>query len=295
MGRGGIPSNSPSSCKMRREPGSSTVSSMRLLLSSFALVALVLATQAQITFPPIKDARATKMTEANVPPGHEHQLCITLSDGSRRKAGTDTYQYFSHEITAEVFAKAISSRNWGIACSPSADSMSCPNLANARFLHSTLDLEPKDAYHRQACWIFANGNDRAITARLVVHFTLSKVKNGFVLLLRKPGDRAPIFTSVQSACACSSDDKNVTAYFAAELQPSHRFFAKRGDVIEINAISKTKELGLPDGCHELTPAKYHVKIERIYPFEQPADYKSVLVGQVVSDQVSDVSYAFDQH
>ena len=282
---------------MRAEPlSSAAMPVMRPLLSPFVLAVLMtVAVQAQFKLPNIKDRPTLRTAEATVLPGKDRRLCVTLPDGTRRNVGADTYQYFSNAITAEVFAKAATSRNWGGACGRTDDSMSCPSLAGARFIHSVFELEPEDAYHRHACWTFANGGEKPMTARLVVHFALREIENGFVLLLRKPGSKEPVFTSVESPCTCSSDEKNVIAYFGLELRPSNRFFAKRGDVIEIDAISKTNELGIPDGCHELTRGKYHVKIQRIYPFDQPADYKTILAGQIVQEPVTDVSSVFDRH
>src|SRR5262249_40555627 len=143
---------------------------MRPLVRSLLLTVLMaVATQAQFKPPNIKERPTVRTADANVLPGKDRRLCVTLPDGTKQNVGTDTYQYFSGAITAEVFAKAATSRTWGDACSPSDESMSCPSLAGARFIHSVFELEPQDAYHRHVCWTFENGSDKSMTARLVVH------------------------------------------------------------------------------------------------------------------------------
>jgi hypothetical protein len=219
---------------------------------------------------------------------------VTLPDGIEKKAGDDIFRYYSKRISAEVFAKVLGNHHsWGKACAPAGDSLSCEGVESSHVLHSTFDLEPLDPKHRQACWEFANSEDRPLMVRLVTTFTLTEVKNGFITFLRQPSDSSPLFGLAQAACACSSDDKNLTLYLNYEPLPSSGFVAKRGDVIDVHVVNRVNDLGVPDSCsNQLPNGHYHVKIRRIYPFAQPADYKTVMVGEITSDKPTDLSRIF---
>ena len=65
---------------------------------------------------------------------------------------------------------------------------------------------------------------------------------------------------------------------------------------ELKPAGRGQQLGIPDRCaHELirmhiSPGgTYHLKIECMYPFEQPAVYKTILEGQITSEPLTDVS------
>jgi hypothetical protein len=225
--------------------------------------------------------------------GVQRDLCVTLPDGRARLSGTDSYHYYANRISVNVFAKRHSDAAWGKACSIGNDAMLCANVKGAYFLGSNFDLLPYDGYSRSVCWSFINRSGALVDAKLVAHYTLREVKNGFVLYSRKPGDRTPMAMTVGADCFCVSDSLTVTAYFARELKPSLGFFARRGDVIEIKALGKGQQFGIPDGCtRELTQGTYHLKIQHIYAFEQPAVYKSITQGLITSEPLTDVANIF---
>jgi hypothetical protein len=262
---------------------------------SFAgMITIMSLFQSPYGFPRISDAPGKTQTAiVTVRGGGQEELCVTLPDGIERLSGTDTYRDYATRISAEVFAKNRSDSSWGKACSAIKDSMSCSNAKDTGFLRSIFELDPFDGYNRRICWTFVNHGHETANAKLVAHYTLREVKNGFVLFSRKHNDRTPIATTVQAECVCSSDGQNVTAYFGRELKPSSVFFARRGDIIEIQPMGKGQQLGIPEECvHELAEGKYHVKIGHMYPFDQPAVYKTIVQGKITSEPLSDVSKIF---
>jgi hypothetical protein len=174
--------------------------------------------------------------------------------------------------------------------------MACPAPAGTRFANTSFDLEPLDGYRLNACWTFANQSAELATAQLAVHYSLREIKNGFVTFSRNPLDTTPIFISQKAACVCSADSKVLIAYFVLQERPSYQFFAKRGDVIEIEAEDATGNYGLPPDCaRQLTTGKYHVLIQHIYPFEQPAAYQTIIIGEITTAPLTDVSGVFKSH
>lgn len=232
-------------------------------------------------------------TTIRVAKGKEGQLCISLPDGTEKVSGSDTYHYYAFRISAEVFAKQTFTRQWGKPCSPDGEAMKCGDTPNGEFVGESFELETEGRFSRHLCWTFTNRSARALDARLVAHFTLREVKNGFVLYDQFGKDGAPILTAVQAACVCQSDGNTLVAYFARELRPSALFFAKRGDVVEIAAMGKGIEFGHPSGCRsEIKEGTFRVKITHINQFEQPAAYKTVIRGTLSKQDLTDERWIF---
>jgi len=229
----------------------------------------------------------TRAIEVTVQAGIQKELCITLPDGAARTIGSDTYRYYAHRISGQVFAKKPSSPKWQDACSFGNDVMTCSNLAGSGFQYSTFELESTNTYHRHACWTFVNRSHEALNEKFVIHYSLSQVKNGFVLFPGSPDDRMPVATFVQAESVCSSDGQNIIAFFAREVGASSGLYVRRGNVIEIQALGRGQELGIPDDCvSELTAGRYRVVIQHINPFVQPAVYKTVIRGKVTSSNLT---------
>jgi hypothetical protein len=145
------------------------------------MVTMIALLQAPFESPRITDMPGSiQQAVVAVNAGKQRELCVAVPDGRKRSSGTDTYHDYATRISVEVFAKNRTDSNWGKGCDATEDFMACSNVKGG-FMQSTFDLEPLDGYSRRICWTFVNRGQQAVNAKLVAHYTLREVKNGFVL------------------------------------------------------------------------------------------------------------------
>jgi len=262
----------------------------RTLLFSFLL--LVLATSREAAKQASSDIRQyDKEGERTsvVPAGQTQELCLTLPRGEEKVVGSDRYVYWYHRPNVAVYGKKIGEKGWGKPCRPTGeDFMICDGATGAGFMGSTFELEAATPFSQNVCWSFVNRSKASMRAKILVHYLLGETKNTFVTFRLDPNDQSPLPTSVVSSCLCMNSNDSVTAYFGSMLGPDTRFYARRGDVVEIKAGGEGNKNGLPVHCeHELSSGVYHVRIEHIRAFEQPAVYKAFVIGTLTSEPVTD--------
>lgn len=225
---------------------------------------------------------------ASVSSGQTKELCIELPRGEEKQIGPYKYRDWYHRPSVVGYAKKSSDAGWGKPCRSTATDLTiCDDSSGSGFLGSTFELETVTPYSQNICWSFINRSKGLMSTKIIVHYLLNEGIT-FVLGYHDPNNHSPLLVSALSACFCLGKDDSVTAYFGTMLGPDVRFYAQRGDVVEIRAGGEGKKNGIPAHCdNELTAGSYHVKIEHIRAFEQPAVYKAFIIGRLTPEPITD--------
>jgi hypothetical protein len=261
--------------------------------NSIILVLILLS--AALTQPQEKQALAeTRQYEkdaerlASVPSGQTKELCVELPVGLEKQIGPYKYRDWYHRPSVVAYAKKPSASGWGKPCRQTAEDLTvCDDSNGSGFLGSTFELETVTPYSQNICWSFINRSKELMSAKITVHYLLNEGIT-FVIGYHDPNNHSPLLVSAVSSCFCLGKDGSVTAYFGSMLGPRVRFYAQRGDIVEIRAAGEGKKNGIPAHCdNELASGSYHVKIEHVRAFEQPAVYKTFIIGRLTSEPLTD--------
>ena len=237
----------------------------------------------------------TKEARARIAPHSKGELCIkALPDGLPIPVPPlGIWHDSARDIAVFPYAKKPGAKNWNPCSRQSNDLLRCDDIEGA-FQHYDYDLEPTGRFQRSACWTFVNDSGENLEARIIAKFKVQRLSPGFVLYRRAPGDRSAFTVSIKAACVCvRAKEGFLTAYSTEDLVPSRDFYAKRGDIISVQAAGRGNYFGIPEGCDEVPTGTFNIRITRIHPFPQPADYSMVIEGQITNDPPSDKSQVFD--
>lgn len=247
----------------------------------------------------VRDEPRRTTSIAQVGPGRSHEICTLIPDSANGMLGPNIYRH-SHRVVVTVFGKIGSQQSWGEPCRATArDFTKCGEPSNSGFRGTNFEIEAAGPNEQRVCWTFVNRSKQLMDAKVVVDYMLYESDTPTFSLgpLPGPNDERPLVTSTTATCLCSLSDSTLVAYFGGMLGPSREFFAKRGDVIEIKALGLGNQDGLPDDCkkgRELTSGIYRIRIKHIHLFQQPAIYKTYIVGEVTSDALTDERVIFQR-